>query len=168
MNSRFLTSLSTVVALSVSCFVPSALAEPEGASPQTVERREAERRDDTPPAPRFDPKLFLRLEQLQASRRITRRQAITDAKTWEENRATRASAHRARVAALWGDVVGTIDGQARLRTHAEHLARLNRMLDLAEQKQDAALITRVQAGIVRELERHLQAMLQLQAAAGRP
>jgi len=163
-----LTSFSLFVALSASCFVRSALGEPEGASPRTLEGREAERRDDAPPAPRFDPHLFLRLEQLQASRRIARQQAITDAQRWEDNRATRASAHRARVAALWGNVVGTLDGQARLRVHAEHMARLNRMLDLAEQKRDSALVKRIQAGIARELTRHLEAMLQLQAAAGLP
>jgi hypothetical protein len=46
------------------------------------------------------------------------------------------------------------------------MARLNRMLDLAAHKNDSALAQRIQADIERELTRHAQSMLALQAAVG--
>ena len=50
--------------------------------------------------------------------------------------------------------------------NADRMARLNRMLDLAEQKSDATLAARIHADITRELSRHAQAMQNLQAETG--
>ncbi|HEY0465741.1 MAG TPA: hypothetical protein VGC79_16120 [Polyangiaceae bacterium] len=167
MKCQLLTLSGLLVALSASCFVRSALGDPDGTAPSESEGRAAERTNDSPAAnPKVDPLLLARLQQLQTTRRAARKEALKDAKSWEEQRAERASAHRAQLAALWGAVVGSLDGQARLRTHAMRMASLNRMLDLAEQKSDAALVVRIQADIQRELTRHVQVMQELQAASG--
>lgn len=166
MNAKLLTLVSVFVALSASCFVRSALGEPEGALPSANEGRPSERTDDSVASPTLDPKLLARAVELEATRRAAREGLLKDAKGWEDNRAQRASVHRAQLAALWGNVVGSIDGQARLRMHAERMARLNRMLDLAQQKQDSALVKRIEADVQRELSRHVQTMQQLQAVTG--
>jgi hypothetical protein len=148
------------------CGVRSALAEPERAPPTPFGAPAAQRTDDRVADPKLDSELLARLSELQASRRAARQAALADAKHWEDARPERASAHRAQLAALWGSLVGSIDGQARLRMHAERMARLNRMLDLAEHQQGSALAKRIQADIERELMRHAQSMRALQATVG--
>lgn len=167
MNSKLLTRFGVLLALSATCFVRSALGDPEGA-PAGSEGRASQRVDDSPAAPALDPRLLIRLQQQEIARRAARKEALKDPKGWDDNRAQRASAHRARLAALWGNVVGTIDGQAHLRIHADRMARLNRMLDLAELKNDSRLVARIRLDISRELARDMQAMRQLQVASGMP
>jgi len=165
-NSKLLIRLSVLLALSLSCFVRAALGEPEAAQPSANEARPSERSDPAPATPPLDAKLLARVVEVEAARRAARAAALEDPKAWEDQRAQRARAHRAQLAALWGNIVDSIDGQARLRMHAERMARLNRMLDLAELKRDSALVKRIQSDIQRELARHVQAMQQLQAAVG--
>ncbi|HET7542032.1 MAG TPA: hypothetical protein VFK05_19330 [Polyangiaceae bacterium] len=166
-------SVLAIVMIAVSAFVRSALGEPEGALPRANEAQASGRADDAVVYPKLDPQLWARLNELQSARHAARKQALTDPKRWDDERAQRASAHRAQLSALWGNLVGRIDGQARLRIHADRMARLNRLLYLAEQKTvgagqqpDLALVQRVQADISRELTRHVQAMQELRAAGG--
>lgn len=166
MNAKLLTLFGVLVALSASCFVRSALGAAVSASPSANEGRAPERTDESVASATLDPKLLSRVVELEATRRAAREAALDDPKGWQDHRAQRASAHRAELAALWGNVVGSIDGQARLRMHAERMARLNRILDLAQLKQDPALVKRIQADIQRELARHVQTMQQVQAATG--
>jgi len=177
MNSKPLTRFGVFLALSASCLVfvlvsllvRSALGEPEPERRTSSGEGRASRQTDVSAAkPTFDPRLLIKLQQAEATRRTARKQAIQDPKGWEEGRPQRASVHRAQLAALWGSVSGSIDGQAHLRMHADHMARLNRMLDLAELQSDSALLARIHLDISRELARHMQAMRQLQAAAGLP
>jgi hypothetical protein len=111
----------------------------------------------------FDATLVERLQQLQADHRKAHAQALKDPKKWDEGRAARADLDRAELAKLWGNLVDNVDAQARLRLHADHMARLNRMLDLAEASADAALITRIQTAIQTELQQHAQNMQLLRA-----
>ena len=104
------------------------------------------------------PELVARLALLEAGRRLKRTQAQVDPKAWAEGRAERAAQRRREIAELWGNVVYRIDGQAKLRIHAERMSRLNRMLDLAERSADQALTARVRTDITRELKRHAQSM----------
>ena len=115
------------------------------------------REDDTPSVV-FDPTLVERLAQLQADHRKTRDQVLKEPKAWEEGRAQRAGLDRAELGKLWGNLVDSPDAQARLRMHADHMARLNRMLDLAQASPDAALTQRIQSAIERELVQHAQNM----------
>jgi hypothetical protein len=166
MNPKLFTLFGVLVALSGSCFVRSAFGEADGGLPGSNVDRAPARTSDSVAAPLLDPHLWARLEEQEAARRGERNAALKDPDAWEANRPQRASAHRAQLAAFWGSIVGTLDGQARLRMHAERMARLNRILDLAQLKQDPALVARVQADIKRELMRHVQVMQALQAASG--
>jgi len=121
------------------------------------------REDDTPSVV-FDPSLVERLAQLQADHRKTRDQALEDPKAWDEGRAQRAGLDRAELGKLWGNLVNSPDAQARLRMHADHMARLNRMLDLAQAAPDAALTKRIQTAIQSELVQHAQNMQTLRTA----
>jgi hypothetical protein len=114
----------------------------------------------------IDGELVAKLQSIEASRRALRKEALKDAQSWAEQRAARASEHRRRIAELWGSVVGIIDAQASLRMNADRMARLNRMLDLAEAKGDAALVARLQVDVTRELTRHARAMQRVSALSG--
>lgn len=112
------------------------------------------------------PKLLARLALLESGRRLKRSQALADPAAWAAGRAERAAQRRREIAELWGNVVFRIDGQAKLRLHAERMSRLNRMLDLAEHGTDQALIARVRTDVTRELKRHAQSMQATIAATG--
>jgi hypothetical protein len=112
----------------------------------------------------FDATLLERLQQLQAEHRKTRDQALKDPKAWDEGRAQRAALDRAELAKIWSNLVDNADARARLRIHADHMARLNRMLDLAQAPGDAALMSRIQTAIQSELLQHAQNMQTLRAA----
>jgi hypothetical protein len=112
----------------------------------------------------FDPTLVERLQQLQAEHRKTREPARKDPKAWDEGRAQRADLDRAALAKIWSNLVDNAEARTRLRIHADHMARLNRMLDLAQASADAALTQRIQTAIATELLQHAQNMQTLRAA----
>jgi len=166
MNPERLTTVCILATFSASSFARTALADPESAARNEDRTGPEARSDDSAQPQTLDAKLLARVEQLQADQRASHREALKDPKAWAETRQQRATAHKTQLAALWGNLAGSIDGQARLRTHAERMARLNRILDLAEQKNDPALLTRVRAAIERELIRHVRAMQELRPAMG--
>jgi hypothetical protein len=129
---------------------------------------DAPARKDDPVLARADQSLMLRLERLETERRKNRRLALQDPEAWAAGRAQRRTEHRQEIAQVWGNVVNSIDGQAKLRLHAERMSRLNRMLDLAEQANDKTLIVQVRVDIRRELVRHANAMQATIAASGAP
>ena len=124
-----------------------------------------QRADDAPTVV-FDPAIAQRLIQAEAEHRKAREAGMKDPKTWAEQRGQRATRRRAEVGQLWGALVDGPDAQARLRIHADRMARLNRMLDLAEQGGESALIERVQKAVQKELVAHAQDMQTLRAALG--
>jgi hypothetical protein len=127
-------------------------------------REGAPAREDDAPSVVFDPTLVERLQELQAAHRRARDEALKDPKAWEDARAERAKRDRAELGQLWENLVISPDAQARLRMHADHMARLNRMLDLAHGSADAALGKRLQAAVQAELVQHAQNMQSLRAA----
>jgi len=137
--------------------------------PETARGRAGEqtpaRNDGAAPA-QIDPNLVPRLEQLETARRKNRSQSLQDPKAWAAGRDQRALQHRREIAELWGNVVNGIDGQAKLRMHAERMSRFNRMLDLAEHSADQALVARLHKDITRELVRHAKSMQVTVAAWG--
>ena len=117
-------------------------------------------------AVRSEAQLVAHLQELEAGRRKVREVALKEPQSWAVNRPIRAAQHRQQIAQLWGNVVGSIDAQASLRMNADRMARLNRMLDLAEEKHDAALVSRLRADVTRELVRHVHTMQQVIASTG--
>jgi len=169
MNAQHFKRFGAFAALVATCFAGSALAQSEGEEPPTRRDEETRSGTDAVPtvvAPALDRNLLKRVQDMEGARRTARKEGLKDPKAWEAGRAQRASAHRQQLATLWGSITGTLDGQARLRMHAERMARLNRLLDLAEQKNDEALIATITADIGIELRRHVQAMQMAKAVAG--
>ncbi len=127
---------------------------------------EAPTRENDTPAVVFDPELVRRLQALQDTRRQSREQELTDAQSWRDNRGQRADAHRALLGQIWGGLVDSPDARAALRIHADRMARLNRMLDVAQQSGDRTPIKRIRADIASELVHHARNMQTLRAALG--
>jgi hypothetical protein len=155
------------LATALACLASGALAvyAPPASGQVADQRGEPTRTDDTPVVT-FDPALAARLQGLQADRRARREQELKDPKAWADNRATRAMQDRTELGQIWGNLVDRPDARAALRIHADHMARLNRMLDVAELGADPTLSQRIQADIRRELVSHAQNMQVLRAALG--
>ncbi|HEX3774724.1 MAG TPA: hypothetical protein VHV51_09690 [Polyangiaceae bacterium] len=117
-------------------------------------------------APPADPRLAERLHQAEEQRQKERMAAVKDAKAWNEGRNARAIARRDEIAKTWGNAVSSTEAQAELRTHADRMARLDRILDIANQKADNALAARCRADIQFEIDRDLHAMEELRAKEG--
>lgn len=116
-----------------------------------------------------NPGLYAKLDRLRKfieKRQRERRAALKDPKSWEDGRPGRAAEHRSEIASTWGNAVAAPEAQAELKKHAERMAKLNRILDLANEKGDTALAARVQAVIQTEVDRDAQFMETIQAKAG--
>lgn len=108
--------------------------------------------------------LKLRQDATRASRKDSRK----DAKAWNDGRTLRAEKHRQEMTLALGNVAARSDLKAELATHADHMARLNRALDVAEDKADGPLITRSNDLIRREIARDAQVVTAIKAKAGTP
>ena len=162
------TRFAGCLAVSAGCFTGVALAQPEGPAPgmRAAHGGPARTNDEPAVVPALDRGLLQRLQELEGARRTARQEGLKDPEAWEATRAQRASAHRQQLAALWGGVMDRIEGQARLRLHADRMARLNRLLYLAEQRRDKSLIATIDADIASELVHQVQAMQKVKAEAG--
>lgn len=117
-------------------------------------------------APPADPALAGRIRTLEQQRRQARRVAMKDEKAWNAQREQRALAHRQQLTTTFGSVINTPEAKAELATHADRMARLDRILDLANAKGDTALAARVQNDINFEINRDTAAMQAIRAKAG--
>lgn len=79
----------------------------------------------------------------------------------EQRRAQRQAEMRARFKAAF---LADEETQAEMALHAERLARLQRMLRLAEANSDGKLVVRIEIAVTRENERHDNRMAALEAA----
>jgi len=102
----------------------------------------------------------------QQQARSHRKEAQKDPKAWNDARAQRAASHRSDVAKNWGQVADRPDARAELALHADRMARLNRALDLAEQKGDTNLINQTNDLISKEIARDANAMARIPTPAG--
>ncbi len=101
-----------------------------------------------------------------AQERAQRKAARQDPKTWNDSRLQRAQTRRSDIAQTWGPVANSQQAKAELSTHADRMARLHRALDIAEEKNDAATVARVNEMLSREIDRDARAMGDLQARGG--
>jgi hypothetical protein len=166
--------LAAVAALGVA---GSALAQPHR-DDRHDDRRDDHRNDRREPpvavappagaavAPPADPALAGRLHQFEEQRQRDRKLAVKDAKAWNDGRAQRALQHRNELASTWGGVVNNPEAQAELKTHADRMARLNRILDIANQKGDTALAARAQTDIQTEVDRDARILQAIRIRAG--
>jgi hypothetical protein len=81
-----------------------------------------------------------------------------NAAAWAASRQQRALEERREYAATWGDLALRPDVHAEMVLHAERLARLNRILDIAEDTGNGALAAHCHAVIDREVGRNARVM----------
>ncbi|HEX3775720.1 MAG TPA: hypothetical protein VHV51_14710 [Polyangiaceae bacterium] len=93
---------------------------------------------------------MLREQQEEFARRQAERR---DQAAWEAHREERAIAARNALQSTWGPALDRPEARAELALHADRMARLNRILDIAQDNHDAALIARTQAVLQREINR---------------
>lgn len=112
--------------------------------------REKEQRD----------KLLERERQERERRKAERK----NEKAWREAREQRARDRRKELQTTWGqDVVNRPEARQELATHADRMARLDRLLDIAEDRGDAAMTAQVQSLIQREVARDALVMQQIRS-----
>lgn len=107
-----------------------------------------------------------RLIKEQQDERAKRQIAKKDQHAWEASREQRAAEARAQVNSTWGDISERPEAKAELATHAERMAQLNRILDVAQDKGDAALAAKTNAVIQREIARDTRALQAIRAKEG--
>ncbi len=117
-------------------------------------------------APPNDPHLAERLHQAEEQRQRDRKLAVRDQKAWDASREQRAIARRNEIASTWGNSVSNADAQAELKAHANRMARLNRILDIANQKGDASLAGRCQTDIQKEIDRDARILQAIRVREG--
>ena len=140
------------------------------ADPRAADPRDEHRADPHAPAPpageAADPKIAERVHQLEEQRQRDRKAAVKDVKAWNAGRTQRALQHRNEIASTWGNIVTNPEAEAELKTHADRMARLNRILDLANQKADNALASRCQGDIQFEVDRDARILQAIRARGG--
>lgn len=107
-----------------------------------------------------------RFLQLQNQERERRKDARKDAAAWAAGRQQRAAADRKEIAATWGAVANNAEAKAELAAHADRMARLNRVLDLAEDRNEPTVAARAKTLIEREITRNARVMQAIKAKAG--
>ncbi len=107
-----------------------------------------------------------RFIQLQNQERERRKDARKDAAAWAAGRQRRAAEDRKEITATWGSLSTNAEAKAELTAHAERMARLNRVLDLAEDRSEPTVAARAKTLIEREITRHTNAMAAIKVKVG--
>ncbi|MES1173154.1 MAG: hypothetical protein ABUL62_02405 [Myxococcales bacterium] len=136
-------------------------APPVGGAPRAAheEHRDAEHQET-------EAQIRARLQKEQQDERAKRQLAKKDTRTWDASREQRAAEARARVASTWGDLAEQPEAKAELATHAERMAQLNRILDVAQDQGDTALVARTNGVIQREIARDTRVLQGIRAKVG--
>jgi hypothetical protein len=108
-----------------------------------------------------------RLQRFQDERLAQRQAQRRDEHAWENSRAQRELEHRRQLEGLWGATfLRRPEVTPELAMDADREARLDRMIDLAQDAHDAASEARARAILAREYARHARAMAALRARWG--
>jgi hypothetical protein len=144
-------------------------APPTGTRPPSatgVDPRLAREEHRTAAAKETEAQIRARLLKEQQDERAKRQQAKKDPRAWEASREQRADKARSELTSTWGDIAEQPDAKAELATHAERMAQLNRILDVAQDENDAALVARTNAVIQREIARDTKVLQGIRAKEG--
>jgi hypothetical protein len=144
-------------------------APPMGADPrqdrenhkQEAEHKEAELQHQETEAQIRD-----RMLKQQEAERAQRQAARKDTRAWDAGREQRAAEARNQVNATWGNLAEQPDAKAEFATHAERMAQLNRILDVAQDQGNTALVARTNAVIQREIARDTRVLQGIRARGG--
>jgi len=121
-----------------------------------------------PPPQRIDPAVMgARMQAQEEQRERERRERIQNQRQWEDSREARAEAHRHEIAERWAAIAIRAEARAELQVHAERMAHLNRILDVAFESHDDSLVSHCRRVIQREIARNARAMARIEAGGGR-
>lgn len=107
------------------------------------------------------------MQTLEDQREKERRDKIRNEADWEASREARAAAHRREIAERWAAIATREEARAELQAHAERMARLNRILDIAIEARDEALGAHCRRVIQREIVRNARAMARIESGGAR-
>ena len=107
------------------------------------------------------------IDQCLAQRERERRDKIRNEAQWEASQEARAAAHRREVVEHWGAIASRAEARAELQVHADRMARLNRILDLAVDSRDDDLASHCRRVIQREVVRNARAMAKIETEVAR-
>jgi hypothetical protein len=106
---------------------------------------------------------FLQREERERERR---REERKDAAAWARHRQERAIEERRDLAATWGGFASNADARAELAVHADRMSRLNRVIDLANDRNEPTVSARAKLLIEREIARNTRAMMAIKIRIG--
>jgi hypothetical protein len=108
-----------------------------------------------------------KLQKIEDDRRAKRGDERRDQKHWEEGREAREAEHRKQLENVWGqEFLQRPECKEELALNAERVARLDRIIDIAEDTHNAAMLARARAILAREFRRHARVMAELRARLG--
>lgn len=114
--------------------------------------------------PHADPGVVAaRMQALEDQRERERRDKIRNEAQWEASQEARAAAHRREVMEHWGAIASRAEARAELQVHADRMARLNRILDVAVDSHDDELTAHCRRVLQREIARNARAMARIEA-----
>jgi len=146
-------------------------APPTGVEPRQdhdheVRKEEAEHKEAQLQHQESEAQIRDRLLKQQQLERTQRQAARKDTRAWDAAREQRAAEARNQVNATWGNLADQPEAKAELATHAERMAQLNRILDVAQDKGDTALASKTNAVIQREIARDTRVLQAIRAKEG--
>lgn len=104
-----------------------------------------------------------RMQALEDQRERDCRIKIRNEAAWNASQDARAAAHRREVMEHWGAIASRADARAELQVHADRMARLNRILDVAVDSHDDTLAGHCRQVLQREIARDARVMARIQA-----
>ena len=107
-----------------------------------------------------------RLQKQEAAEQAQRKLAHKDQRAWDAGREQRAAQARSELTSTWGDISEQPEAKAELATHAERMAQLNRILDVAQDQGNTALVTHTNSVIQREIARDTKVLQGIRARGG--
>jgi len=109
----------------------------------------------------------VRLQRVYDERAAMRAQQRHDVRAWEAGRAAREMEYRRDLTGVWGyPFLSRPECRAELEIHADRLARLNRIIDLAEDQHNEALLEHARAVRNREIARDARVLGDLRVRLG--
>lgn len=107
-----------------------------------------------------------RLQREHDAEYLRRQAARRDHAAWEAGREQRALEARNQILSTWGPLADRADARAEFTTHADRMAQLNRILDVAMDKGDTALAAHCRNVIQREIARDARIMAAIRMNGG--
>ena len=108
-----------------------------------------------------------KLQKIEDDRRKQRDDDRKDAKKWDSERDKRADDRRKALEGVWGaPFLGRPEVRSEMELHAERVARIERVIDIAQDTHNAALLAHAQRVLAKEFARNARVMAELRERLG--